>query len=467
MSKLTRFVAGSVVGLTLGCQSQAPETDTVRAAVSSTQNIPVRVFSVSPSLGTELGGSSNPRDPKYGALQIFFDRVSEKTNGAVTLSPVQWSPNAGNTVITQVGVNDDPLDASNGGVARDAAYDNGSALNPLWGFVFNSTPFGLPFERMYHFLYKRGGLALAQRLVETREPNVKVLPVVGSDPQFSGYFKQPIGTAECTEGMDPQDCSTEPAIGLAGLCLSGWNLRYLPPAQYVLDLACDQLVGKNNKTITFVSAVPGGGSLLAGVLLKPDPIAKKYPITGFEYATALDDYEPPPPVGGGVFPALPALNPGHRGLRFVHRPSWHQPFYMGWIMLNKTSVWDTLTPEQQSEIEDAAEYALQKSYVSSQSRQCEAVHGIFNHNNDQLQFDVDGNQLSVSADMKWAAWPPEALSILKVAAQQYLESLKGEGEPDVDHAAYRDLMGELQSFMHGYEWRAEDFTYPADCGPDE
>ena len=51
-----------------------------------------------------------------------------------------------------------------------------------------------------------------------------------------------------------------PGIGLAGLCQQNWTFRYLPPAQYVLDRACDNLVTSGvipKKNIKFITAIAG------------------------------------------------------------------------------------------------------------------------------------------------------------------------------------------------------------------
>lgn len=64
------------------------------------------------------------------------------------------------------------------------------------------------------------------------------MPIVGGNEQASGYFMLPVGSGGAT-----------PGIGLAGLCGQNWTFRYLPPAQYVLDRACDDLrayVSANN-----------------------------------------------------------------------------------------------------------------------------------------------------------------------------------------------------------------------------
>jgi len=209
---------GSAAALILGCGS--PKTTALESEstklVKATTPIPMWVFSASPSLGARSGSVSDRKDPNYSALMVFMDKVAEYTNGTVTFSQTTWT--SANGVIKQVGINGDGM---------DTAYDSGTALNSTWGFVFNSaTPFGLDFEAMVPFPYEEGGLALAQALVDEKGLNVKLLPVVGSPPQMSGYFKHPVGEADC---KGEAECKAETPIGLEGLCQGGWTWRYLPP----------------------------------------------------------------------------------------------------------------------------------------------------------------------------------------------------------------------------------------------
>jgi hypothetical protein len=459
MKKIKLFVVGcgSVLSFIMGCGSPAPETGIISRSKSSPSPIaiPMRVFTTSPSLGAKTGSVSDRKDPNYGALMVFIDKVAEYTGGAVNFSLASWAPTAPNTVIQQVGINGD---------SKDAAYDNGGALNPVWGFVFNSVPFGLDFDRMVEFLYDEGGLDLAQSLVDLRELNVKVLPVVGSTPQTSGYFKHPVGDPKC---QGEADCRNETPIGLEGLCQADWTFRYLAPGQNVLDRACTTLLGAA-KDIHFVTST-GGQSVLGAV--------QAGSVTAFEFATALDDYDPPP-AGNGFFPALPASpipltsqNPGHKGLRFAHFPSWHQPFYMGWVMVNKSSVWNTLAPEQQVAIEQASRDALLESYSSSKSLQCKALKNILKHNNGEVQLNLDGSPIlingnTVSADMKLAEWPQAALDRLKTATDEYLELLKGVDPPNANQSDYRTVISALRTYMQeiGYEWDPHHLDIQGECG---
>lgn len=458
MRKWKQGVVGlGLVGLIVGCGAQTPGIERYQAALSST-DIPMRVFSTSPTLGAKADSVTDPTSPKYGALKVFMDNVAAYTGGAVTFSLTQWNADSGKTVVQQVGI---------GGDARDAAYDNGSALNAVWGFIYNSVPFGLSFDRMVEFLYERGGLVLAQSLLDGKGLNVKVLPVVGSEPQGSGFFKHPIGKVYCN---GEADCHQETAIGLEGLCQSGWTWRYLPPAQYIVDRACDQLVAEGaipSKRIRFVASIPGM-SVLGAV--------QQGAVTAFEYATALDDYDPT----SGFFPVLPtsgpilaaSQNPGHKGLRFYHTPSWHQPFYVGWVMVNKSAVWNTLDAATQAAIERAAKDALVDSYTRSGAVQCDALTKMLEHNNGQTQLDQDGNSIMVdgnpvSADMKWSEWPKDALDRLQAATDAYLESLKGGAAPTPDQVDYATVIGALRSYMDDihYRWKPNKFEYPQKACP--
>ncbi|HZW35704.1 MAG TPA: hypothetical protein VFF01_02105, partial [Candidatus Deferrimicrobiaceae bacterium] len=193
-----------------------------------------------------------------------------------------------------------------GGAGFDAAYISGSDLNPAWGFIYNSgIPFGPTFDEFIGFLYgksvddgKATGLDQLQQLLGNSGKNIVAVPIVGSPQQGSGYFMLPVGNAGST-----------PGIGLAGLCQQNWTFRYLPPAQYVLDRACDNLVSGGvipKKNIKFVTALAGGGSLVKAVA--------DGQLQAYEFATPLDDYSQ-------LF-GLPEGNPGTVGTRYLHFPGW-------------------------------------------------------------------------------------------------------------------------------------------------
>jgi TRAP-type mannitol/chloroaromatic compound transport system substrate-binding protein len=423
----------------------------------------MRVFSTSPTLGMQPSGSvSDPTNANYGALTVFLEKVTAYTNGAVSFSPNNWSVGKdayGNaySVIQQVGIDGD---------SKDVAYDNGSSLNAVWGFVFNSgVPFGIGFDLMVQFLYDEGGLALAQSLIDKGGLNVKVLPVVASEPQGSGYFKHPIGKAYCN---GEADCKSETPMGLEGLCQQLWTWRYLPPAQNVIQGACQKLATERAipqpwppDGLKFVNAV-GGLSVVGAV--------QQGAVTAFEYATALDDGDP----ATGFFPNLPEnavrvakhQNPGHKGLRFYHTPSWHQPFYIGWLMMNKRTVWDVLSTDVKTAIEQAAKDALLDSFQRSGSVQCDALKRMFEYNNGQVQLDILGNRdlssgKEVSADLKWSEWPKDALTRLQAATTVYLDQVAASNsDASAVVGAFRTYMGKIK-----YKWKPNKFEYPDKACP--
>jgi hypothetical protein len=189
--------------------------------------------------------------------------------------------------------------------------------------IIGGAPFGLDFDQEVDFILNEGGLELVQSLLDARNLNVKVLPVLGSPAQAAGYFKAPIGKVNCPDGE--KGCVEAKqqygqGIGLEGLCQAGWSFRFLPLEP--IDFACNQLVAEGvipAKSLTVAPAV-GGQSPLQAVQLGS--------VTAVEFASPYDDSGEPP---SGFLPALPpppipytAQNPGHKGLRFAHWPSFHQ-----------------------------------------------------------------------------------------------------------------------------------------------
>ncbi|HMG53856.1 MAG TPA: hypothetical protein VK601_10245, partial [Kofleriaceae bacterium] len=232
----------------------------------------------------------------------------------------------------------------------DAAYISGSDLNKAWGFIYNSgVPFGPTFDEFLGFLYGKSidggktGLDLVQEILEAKHRNVVAIPVVGSPEQLSGYFPEPMETVHGHRG-----------IGLAGLCQEHWTLRYLPPGENVLGMACDDLVatGKiSHKNISFIQAVPGGGSLVDAVMAGT--------LQGFEFATPLDDVSQ-------LFNT--ANNPGTVGVRFVHTPGWQQQFLITWMIINK-QVWSSMSAAQQILTQTVARDHVLSSYGENMRQQ--------------------------------------------------------------------------------------------------
>jgi hypothetical protein len=430
-------------------------------------SIPYNEYSGSPTIGRGAGTSSDPGDPGFGALRIFIEKVQEYTD--------EHGPDAlpaGQKVIFQ---RDQGTGREVSALRAGIQFANKSAATkpafsvPSWGFVYNSVPFGMRFEQMLGFLYDAkidgfggNGLALAQSILDGRGGTQIVLPVVGSTMQGSGYFPMPIGKPACNAG-DAECLSHGDGIGLAGLCRSGWRIRYLAPPQDIVDRACDLLVKRGvipGKTLTFYPPVGGQPVLLP---------MQRGTIQGFEFVTPYDDLvdffpvkeaSATAPLGNpdagelNCSPALPfpippgtapncTQNIGQIGARYAHHPAWHQPFLLSWMHIDK-AVWNTLTDAQQAAIARAARDSVTESYNAAESVQCAKLKAMLDINKDIHQRKIDGTPRlmdgkPVSAAMTMAAWPDAALAVLREATDEHLASLAGPANPDERTDAQKDF----------------------------
>jgi hypothetical protein len=319
-----------------------------------------------------------------------------------------------------------------GGKGFDAAYISGSELNAAWGFVYNSgVPLGPTFDEFAGFLYGKSiggaetGLEQLQRILDRNGSNIVAIPVAGSCQQLSGYFKLPIGPAGST-----------PGIGLAGMCQQNWTFRYLPPAQYVLERACDNLVARGvipKKNIKFVQAIAGGGSLVKAVA--------DGKLQAFEFATPVDDYSQ-------LF-NLPEGNPGTVGNRYVHLPGWQQQFLITYMIINKT-VWNRLSAAQQALVQSVARDHVLSSYGETLRKQGETLQKILKTN------DADGNPAN---DLVLVQWPEADLALLRDATIEFLNAHatdKALSEQDrKDFSAILESLRAYVSANSGY-WKYRD-----------
>ena len=320
-----------------------------------------------------------------------------------------------------------------GGTGFDAAYISGSDLDPTWGFIYNSgIPFGPNFDEFAGFLYGKAidngtttGLDLLQQILEKSGSNVVAVPIVGSSHQGSGYFMLPVGNAGAT-----------PGIGLAGLCQQNWTFRYLPPAQYVLDRACDNLVTAGvipKKNIKFIAAIAGGGSLVKAVA--------DGQLQAYEFATPLDDVSQ-------LF-GLPEGNPGTVGTRYVHFPGWHQPFLITYMIINK-KVWGTLSPAQQALVLSAARDHVLSSYAENLRQQGAKLKEILTAN------DSDPNE---KKHLVLVQWPQSDLKLLKDATIQFLNARVSDAKlAEQDRKNYARILEALRTYVslnNGY-WKVRD-----------
>jgi hypothetical protein len=428
--------------------------------------IPYNEYSGSPTIGRGAGTSTDPRNPGYGASRIFIEKVKEYTddNGPDALP-------AGQKVVFQ---SSPSTGRAENALRAGIQFANSTAPKPVvsepsWGFVYNSVPFGMRFEQMIGFLYEAkiegfdgNGLALAQSLLDSRGGTQIVFPVVGSTMQGSGYFPKPIGKPDCNAG-DAECRSQGNGIGLAGLCTSGWRIRYLAPPQDIVDRACDLLVKRGvipAKTLMFYPAV-GGQSVLLPM--------QRGTIQGFEYVNPYDDLvdffpikeaTAAAPLGNpdaGSLDCSPALaypippgtpvncsqNIGQIGTRYAHHPSWHQPFLMAWMHIDK-AVWNSLNAAQQAAIARAARESVIESYNAAESVECAKLKAMLDINKEINQRNIDGSPRlidgkPVSAAMTLAAWPDEALKVLLEARDEYLASLEGSNIPDEKTGEQKDF----------------------------
>jgi hypothetical protein len=399
-------------------------------------------YSGSPTIGRGTGTSTDPASPGYGAMRIFIEKVMDYTGALPAGQKVvfQPDPKTGREV-----------NALRAGVqfANRNAQPRPAVSDPSWGFIYNSVPFGMNFRQTLGFLYDADGIVLAQAMLDRAGGTQVVFPVVGSTMQGSGYFPRPIGKPDCHAG--DADCEREGnGIGLAGLCTSGWRIRYLSPPEDIINRACDLLVQRgviSRKTLLFYPAV-GGQSVLLPM--------QRSTIQGFEFVNPIDDLvdflpvknaTPERPLGdpdAGDLDCSPAVafpipagtttncsqNIGQLGARYAHHPSWHQPFLLSWMHIDK-ALWNDLNAEQRAAILKAARESVIESYNATQSIACRKLkdmidfnHGINQRNPDGTLRSIDGKP--VSAKITLAAWPEDALKVLLEARDAHLSSLAGE-----------------------------------------
>lgn len=309
----------------------------------------------------------------------------------------------------------------------DAAYISGGDLNRAWGFLFNSgVPMGPTFDEFLGYLYgssmdpssaggpRRSALDRVQEL-ELARRGVLAVPIVGSPEQLSGYFLEPMGAVR-----------GHPGLGLAGLCEQHWTLRYLPPGEDVLNLACDTLVTEGrirHKNLGFIEAVPGGGSLVDAVAAGT--------IQGFEFATPLDDVSQLFVSGKD--------NPGTLGLRYVHTPGWQQQFLLTWMIINRT-VWDRLSAGQKVLVQTVARDHVLSSYGENLRQQGAQLKLILGANkNDQHR----------NNDMVLTTWPTQDLTRLREATIRFLnQRAQDVALPADDRIDYATFLSALRAYVH-------------------
>jgi TRAP-type mannitol/chloroaromatic compound transport system substrate-binding protein len=359
--------------------------------------------------------------PPADAYAVKLESITATTLGKKgTVKFTKISPRPGvpkqfkKNIVAAVGAG-----AAGGGF--DAAYVSGSSLNKAWGFIYNSgVPFGPNFDEFLGFLYGKSvdngrqiGLDLLQSTFDKRKKNIIAIPIVGSSHQGSGYFMKPVGDTKSMSG-----------IGLKGLCQEKWTFRYLPPAQYVLDLTCDNLVKDGvipKKNISFVTAVAGGK------ILKEIAAGN---VQAFEFATPLDDMS--------VLFKKPELNPGIVKARYLHYPGWHQPFLVTYMIVNK-KVWNKLNEAQKTLVMSVGRDHIASSYGENIRQQGGKLQEVLNAN----KKDMDKKN-----DIVLVKWPDKDLKLLKDATIQFLndraddQKLKKEDRED-----YKEILNAFREYV--------------------
>ena len=378
--------------------------------------IEYRSFSGVPTIGT-------PAD-EYSANLALTTRLILGSDQQINLAKISPRPDIPNKdIIAAVGTGGKLVQ----GTGFDAAYISGGSLNPAWGFIYNSgiPASGVGFERFLGFLYEgngsQSGIDLAQSILDKRDRNIVAIPLVGGSGQGSGYFPLPVG-----------DTEEESGIGLAGLCKQDWTFRYLPPAQNVLDLACNQSVGTQKK-IDFVTAVPGG-KILDNVI--------ENKVQAFEFVTPKDDY-------AIFFQDDNKPNLGDLGLKYLHYPSWHQPFLITYLIINQ-QVWDMLSPQQQELITTSARANVTTSYAKNTAGQGEALQKMLDSN-----IDDDDN----SNDLTLVSWGESDLAGLKAASDEFIASVKKNNElSGKDRQDYKQILAAYQNYLESDRAYWDKFT---------
>ncbi|MGZ6231333.1 MAG: hypothetical protein ACXWMO_11275 [Syntrophales bacterium] len=372
-----------------------------------------------------------PPADEYAAKLLSISTAALGKGGEVKFTkyvPAPAIPKEFKNIVAAVGAGG-PLA---GGTGFDAAYISGGDLNPAWGFIYNSgVPFGPNFDEFIGFLYGKSidgtmsGLDLLQQIFDKSGKNIVVVPIVASSQQGSGYFMLPVGNVGSTAG-----------IGMAGLCQQNWTFRYLPPAQYVIDRACDNLVASGvipKKNIKFIAPIPGGGSLVKAV-------ADGH-IQAYELATPLDDFSQ-------LF-GLPEGNPGTVGTRYMHFPGWHQPFLITWMIINK-NVWNKLSPVQQALVMSVGRDHVVSSYGENLRQQGAKLKQILTAN------DADMNP---DNDLVLVQWPQSDLTLLRDATIQFLNARVSDATlSEQDRKDYGRILESLRQYVssnNGY-WKVRE-----------
>jgi hypothetical protein len=422
--------------------------------------------------GTEDPTSTDPAAANYSATAFFRQEVAKQTaalgaDEAITFEVTAVRGSAREINATRPGID---LIVADAGQPDGRNRIGGGAFG---GNFYNSMPFSeLSFDQWYDYLHagrdegdvinKPGrGIAKANALLSARGGLQYAIPIAGSTMQGSGFFPKPVGKPVCDAG-DRECLGHGDGIGLKGMCEQPWTIRYLPPAQTILDIACRSVAGPAQK-LAFYPAV-GGQSPRIPLQLGA--------IQGYEFVTPYDDMTFFPkgsntndvpsevdlacntdtnvPLTGDVAPEC-NQNTGQIGARYQHFPAWHQPFLTTWLLLDKESVWNRLSADQKRIILRVAKESLARSFAGANARQCGKLQAMLDFNNGIRQRDREtGEPGAVSADIVMADWPEDALDALLAARKAYLDTLRGAGVKDDEKTANQKTADSILSDLEDY-----------------
>lgn len=447
------------------------------AAVAAPMVIKYDRYSGAPTIegakpGSEDPTSTDPTAPNYSATAFFRQAVVKQTaalgaDQAITFEIVAVRGSAREINATRPGI--DLI------VADESQPDGRNRIGggAFGGNLYNSQPFSeLTFDQYYAYLHdgrdesdpvkKPGrGIDKANEVLTARGGLQYAIPIAGSTMQGSGFFPKPVGKPLCAAG-DGECLSHGNGLGLKGMCEQPWAIRYLAPAQTILDKACKKVAGPTQK-LGFYPAV-GGQSPRIPLQLGA--------IQGFEFVTPWDDMSFFPkgsntnevssevdlacnsdtnvPITGEVAPEC-NLNTGQLGARYHHYPSWHQPFLTTWLLLDKESVWKKLSDAQKKIILAVAKESLATSFAAANAQQCAKLESMLAFNDGIVQRDREtGEPGKASADIVMTAWPEDALKELLEAREAFLDELRGAGLDDEEKSANQKSADSILKDLEAY-----------------
>lgn len=422
--------------------------------------------------GTKDPTSTDPGAGNYSATAFFRQSVAEQTAALGADQAITFEITAVRGSAREINATRPGIDLI---IADESAADGRKRIGggAFGGNFYNSKPFSeLTFDQWFAYLHdgrdesdpinKPGrGIAKANDVLSARGGLQYAIPIAGSTMQGSGFFPKPVGKPLCDAG-DSECLGYGEGVGLNGMCQQAWAIRYLAPAQTILDLACKKVAGPTQK-LSFYPAV-GGQSPRIPLQLGA--------IQGFEFVTPYDDLtffpkgsntndfpseidlacnsDTAAPISGDVKPDC-YQNTGQLGARYHHFPSWHQPFLTTWLLLDKESVWNKLSNDQKEVILRTARKSLADSFAAANGYQCNKLKGMLALNDGIIQRNREtGEPGKVSADIVMTRWPQEALDELLVARQGYLEKLRGSGVKEEDKTANQKTADAILKDLEAY-----------------